>query len=96
MDCDKYRKHRYAGYFRSFFEMVDDSSTDSVVSWSDNGKSFIVWNESEFCKAVLPVFFISNKIAAFVRRLGILGFNKIESEHHSMPVIENRSPFNLS
>uniref|UniRef100_A0A1J3ILY1 Heat stress transcription factor A-4b n=1 Tax=Noccaea caerulescens TaxID=107243 RepID=A0A1J3ILY1_NOCCA len=81
MDYDKHRKHRYAGYFHRFFEMVNDPSTDSIVSWSDNGKSFIVWNESEFCKAVLPVFFVSNKMAAFVRQLEILGFNKIESEH---------------
>ncbi|CAA7047387.1 unnamed protein product [Microthlaspi erraticum] len=76
-----YWKQRYARYFRRCFEMDDDSSTDSVVSWSDNGKSFIVWSESKFCKAVLPGFFISNKMATFVGRLETLGFNKIESEH---------------
>ncbi|MCI49654.1 heat stress transcription factor A-5-like, partial [Trifolium medium] len=26
------------------YEMVDDSCTDEIVSWSENNNSFIVWN----------------------------------------------------
>ncbi|EOA14440.1 hypothetical protein CARUB_v10027643mg [Capsella rubella] len=59
--------------------MVDDPSTDSVVSWSGNGKSFIVWNESEFCRDVLPRFSHYKEMAPFIRRLGNMGFKKIES-----------------
>ena len=34
------------------YEMVDDPSTDSIVSWSESGKSFIVWDEVEFRRAL--------------------------------------------
>ncbi|EFH57244.1 hypothetical protein ARALYDRAFT_901783 [Arabidopsis lyrata subsp. lyrata] len=36
------------------YEVVDDPSTDAIISWSQSGKSFIVWNPSEFSKDLLP------------------------------------------
>lgn len=41
--------------FRSqLHEMVDDFSMDSIVSWSESGKSFIIWDDEKFCRAVFP------------------------------------------
>ncbi|KAF7836556.1 heat stress transcription factor A-1b-like [Senna tora] len=36
------------------YDMVDGPSTNSVVSWSDNGNSFVVWNVPEFARDILP------------------------------------------
>jgi heat shock transcription factor len=51
------------------YEMVDDPSTNSVVSWGPSNKSFIVWNPPEFAKDVLPRFFKHNNFSSFIRQL---------------------------
>ncbi|VVB07282.1 unnamed protein product [Arabis nemorensis] len=62
-------------------EVLDDPSTDSVVSWGESGKSFIIWDESEFRRLVLPKFTIHKKMDPFLYRLKRMGFKKINSEH---------------
>lgn len=51
------------------YEMVDDSSTDSIVSWSAGDKSFIVWNPPEFARDLLPKYFKHNNFSSFIRQL---------------------------
>ncbi|KAK6123962.1 hypothetical protein DH2020_042307 [Rehmannia glutinosa] len=62
------------------YEMVDDPSTDSVVSWSQNNKSFIVWNPPEFARDLLPKFFKHNNFSSFIRQLNTYGFRKVDPE----------------
>ncbi|KAJ9135988.1 hypothetical protein P3X46_033105 [Hevea brasiliensis] len=62
------------------YEMVDDPSTDSVVSWSQSNKSFIVWNPPEFARDLLPRFFKHNNFSSFIRQLNTYGFRKIDPE----------------
>lgn len=51
------------------YDMVDDSSTDEIVSWSDNKNSFVVWNPPEFARLLLPTFFKHNNFSSFIRQL---------------------------
>ncbi|KAF3555835.1 hypothetical protein F2Q69_00017754 [Brassica cretica] len=53
-DCHFSSIPRRPLFVRDVYDMVDDPSTDSVVSWSDSGKSFIIWKESEFLGDVFP------------------------------------------
>lgn len=62
------------------YEMVDDHSSDSIVSWSHNSKSFIVWNPPEFSRDLLPKFFKHNNFSSFIRQLNTYGFRKIDPE----------------
>ncbi|KAE8734294.1 Heat stress transcription factor A-4a [Hibiscus syriacus] len=62
------------------YEMVDDPSSDSIVSWSASNKSFIVWNPPEFAKELLPRFFKHNNFSSFIRQLNTYGFRKIDPE----------------
>ncbi|CAH2078372.1 unnamed protein product [Thlaspi arvense] len=61
------------------YEMVDDPSTDSIVSWSESGESFIVWNETEFCRDVLPRFSVNMEMKNFTSRLEAMRFRRVES-----------------
>ncbi|KAG2249294.1 hypothetical protein Bca52824_088922 [Brassica carinata] len=62
------------------YEMVDDSSSDSIVSWSRSNRSFIVWNPPEFSRDLLPRFFKHNNFSSFIRQLNTYGFRKADPE----------------
>ncbi|GMP25264.1 hypothetical protein CsSME_00002214 [Camellia sinensis var. sinensis] len=51
------------------YDMVNDPSTDSIVSWSNNNNSFVVWNVPEFARDLLPKCFKHNNFSSFVRQL---------------------------
>jgi len=51
------------------YEMVDDSVTNPIVSWSSANNSFVVWNPPEFAQDLLPKYFKHNNFSSFVRQL---------------------------
>jgi hypothetical protein len=52
------------------FDMVDDPSTDSIVSWSPSGSdSFVVWDPPQFAQLLLPRHFKHSNFSSFVRQL---------------------------
>ncbi|KAG8389300.1 hypothetical protein BUALT_Bualt02G0215000 [Buddleja alternifolia] len=61
-------------------EMVDDLSTDRIVSWSRGGQSFAVWDPHLFSTSVLPRYFKHNNFSSFVRQLNTYGFRKIDPD----------------
>lgn len=58
-----------APFLLKTYEMVDDSSTDEIVSWSSTKNSFVVWNPPEFARLLLPTYFKHNNFSSFIRQL---------------------------
>lgn len=56
-------------FLKKAFEMVEDPETDSVVSWSENRDSFVVWDQHEFSKDLLPKYFKHQNFSSFIRQL---------------------------
>ncbi|XVF37921.1 hypothetical protein REPUB_Repub20aG0053100 [Reevesia pubescens] len=69
-----------APFLLKTYDMVDDSSTDEIVSWSSNKNSFVVWNPPEFARLLLPTYFKHNNFSSFIRQLNTYGFRKIDPE----------------
>ncbi|KAK6917732.1 Heat shock factor (HSF)-type, DNA-binding [Dillenia turbinata] len=80
MDETKNTSNTLPPFLMKTYEMVDDPSTDSIVSWSSSNKSFVVWNPPEFARDLLPRFFKHNNFSSFIRQLNTYGFRKIDPE----------------
>ncbi|KAK6146711.1 hypothetical protein DH2020_020580 [Rehmannia glutinosa] len=63
------------------YEMVNDESTNELISWSESNDSFIIWDESRFSSELLPKYFKHSNFSSFVRQLNIYGFRKIDTDH---------------
>lgn len=62
------------------YQLVDDPAVDEIISWSEDGSAFVVWNPIEFARDLLPKYFKHNNFSSFVRQLNTYGFRKIVSD----------------
>ena len=51
------------------YQLVDDPSIDELISWNEDGTTFIVWRPAEFARDLLPKYFKHNNFSSFVRQL---------------------------
>ncbi len=70
-----------------------------LIRWSDKGDSFVVLDEDEFARTLIPELFKHNNYASFVRQLNMYGFHKrVGLSDNSMRASErkNKSPSEYS
>ena len=52
---------------------------DNLIAWGDDGSTFIIKNQGEFTKTMLPYYYKHSNMASFVRQLNMYGFRKCSS-----------------
>ncbi|RMZ77271.1 hypothetical protein DV738_g4506, partial [Chaetothyriales sp. CBS 135597] len=78
---------------------LEDGKNTELIRWADDGNSFIVLDEEEFAKTLIPELFKHNNYASFVRQLNMYGFHKkVGLSDNSMRASErkNKSPSEYS
>jgi len=68
-----------APFLRKLWDMVNDITNESIISWLEDGDGFIIYKPRELSTFVLPKYFNGN-MCSFVRQLNLYGFNKIGDE----------------
>ncbi|KAK1139454.1 Heat shock transcription factor [Aspergillus melleus] len=82
-------------FVQKLSSFLDESKNTDLIRWSDDGNSFIVMDEDEFAKTLIPELFKHNNYASFVRQLNMYGFHKkVGLSDNSMRASErkNKSP----
>ncbi|KAL0448169.1 UNVERIFIED_CONTAM: Heat stress transcription factor B-2b [Sesamum latifolium] len=59
------------------YQLVEDPSIDDLISWNEDGTTFVVWRPAEFARDLLPKYFKHNNFSSFVRQLNTYGFRKV-------------------
>ena len=74
---------------------LDEDRNTDLIRWTSSGNSFVVLDEDEFARTLIPELFKHNNYASFVRQLNMYGFHKkVGLSDNSMRASErkNKSP----
>ncbi|KAJ5580092.1 uncharacterized protein N7459_006077 [Penicillium hispanicum] len=69
-------------FIHKLYNMLEDSSIQHLISWSNTNDSFVMSPTSEFSK-VLAQYFKHTNISSFVRQLNMYGFHKVSDVFHT-------------
>ncbi|KAJ5957995.1 Heat shock factor (HSF)-type DNA-binding [Penicillium vulpinum] len=82
-------------FVQKLSSFLDEDKNTELIRWSDDGNSFVVLDEDEFARTLIPELFKHNNYASFVRQLNMYGFHKkVGLSDNSMRASErkNKSP----
>ncbi|CAH2080212.1 unnamed protein product [Thlaspi arvense] len=68
MDFSKYPKS-YHVFHQRMYKLVEDPSTDSIISWSKHNNSFVIWNQDELVRRKMICRFYSDTFTEFISEL---------------------------
>ncbi|KAL8899118.1 MAG: hypothetical protein Q9207_006357 [Kuettlingeria erythrocarpa] len=69
-------------FIHKLYNMLEDSSIQNLISWSNNNESFVMSPSPDFSK-VLAQYFKHTNISSFVRQLNMYGFHKVSDVFHT-------------
>lgn len=80
MKKSKESKKQATSFIRKTFKILSNSKYKEIVSWSQDGQSFIIKDEYSFTSKVLPQHFKHKNLSSFNRQLNMYDFHKIKED----------------
>ncbi len=68
-------RSQFSAFLLKLYKLLDDPNNFDIVSWSRDGKSFIIKNKHKFCSQVLPNYFKHKNLDSFIRQVRSFNFN---------------------
>nr|XP_018906221.1 PREDICTED: heat shock factor protein isoform X2 [Bemisia tabaci] len=79
-----------SAFLAKLWRMVEDPETNDLICWNSDGTSFMIKNQSQFAKELLPMYYKHNNMASFIRQLNMYGFHKVVSaENNGLRLSDN-------
>ncbi|KAI3893579.1 hypothetical protein MKW92_052249 [Papaver armeniacum] len=66
---DKLNRNSPIEFVSKTYDIVDDPTTDAIISWTESNNSFVIWQPSELEKHILRMRFKHKNLSSFVRQL---------------------------
>lgn len=70
------------GFILKLWKMINDPQCDDLISWAENGQSFIIIDPPRFSQE-LSKYFKHNNLSSFIRQLNMYGFRKVATIENS-------------
>lgn len=61
-------------FLMNLLDILNENLHHNIISWSNDGKSFIIYNLKDFTDKILPSFFKHKNFPSFHRQLNLYGF----------------------
>ncbi|XP_051648151.1 heat shock factor protein 2 isoform X2 [Manacus candei] len=79
-------------FLSKLWALLGETPSNRLITWSQNGRSFLVLDEQRFAKEILPKYFKHNNMASFVRQLNMYGFRKVVHVDSGIVKLERDGP----
>ena len=77
MKVSEDKLNRPKKFILTLYEIMNDQTISEIISWTESGRSFAIFNLTELSSKVLPKYFKHKNAASFIRQLNMYGFHKM-------------------
>lgn len=71
-------------FVQKLYKMLEECQGGNIVGWAPDGKTFLIVDQLEFAKSILPKYFKHQNFASFVRQLNKYDFHKVKTAAFEM------------
>jgi heat shock transcription factor 1 len=98
MSSRKSTKHQPTSFIRKTYKILAKSKHNHIISWSDDGFSFVIKDQHSFTNTILPQYFKHRNFASFNRQLNMYDFHKTKEDilEFSHPLFQRNNETLLS
>ncbi|KAG7546889.1 Heat shock factor (HSF)-type DNA-binding [Arabidopsis suecica] len=70
-------------FYIGMYKLVEDPSSDPIISWSKSNNGFVMCNEEERIRSKILLRFTCEKLSEFLSELKYYGFRRVKKKKES-------------
>ncbi|XP_010439679.1 PREDICTED: heat stress transcription factor A-4b-like [Camelina sativa] len=89
--AEKYPNGVMGSFYVDIYELVEDPSSDPLISWSKRNNGFVMCSQEERIRSKILLPFYCDKLSEFLSELSYYGFRRVKTKAGSGVVLEFRN-----